>query len=34
MPELVDLWIDAVRTMPAIHFEARRAWFVDPRLAG
>lgn len=30
LPELVDLWIDAwSRTMPAIDFEARRAWFVD-----
>ena len=30
LPELVDLWVDAwQRTMPAIEFEARRAWFVD-----
>lgn len=30
LPELVDLWIDAwSRTMLAIDFEARRAWFVD-----
>jgi len=30
LPELVDLWVEAwQRTMPAIDFEARRAWFVD-----
>ena len=30
LPELTDLWIAAwAQTMPAIDFEARRAWFVD-----
>ena len=30
LSELVDLWVGAwQRTMPAIDFEARRAWFVD-----
>jgi len=30
LPELTDLWVAAWhRTMPAIDFDARRAWFVD-----
>jgi putative acetyltransferase len=30
LPEATDLWVDAwSRAMPAIDFEARRAWFVD-----
>lgn len=30
LPELTDLWVEAwTKTMPAIDFEARRAWFVD-----
>ena len=30
LPEAADLWIAAwTRAMPAIDFEARRAWFVD-----
>jgi putative acetyltransferase len=30
LPELTDLWIAAwTKAMPAIDFEARRAWFVD-----
>lgn len=34
LPELVDMWIEAwSRTMPAIDFEARRAWFVDHLIA-
>jgi putative acetyltransferase len=34
LPELVDLWVEAWRqTMPAIDFEARRAWFVDHLVA-
>lgn len=34
LPELTDLWIDAwTKAMPAIDFEARRAWFVDHLIA-
>lgn len=30
LPELTDLWVEAwTETMPAIDFEARRAWLVD-----
>jgi putative acetyltransferase len=34
LPEASDLWVEAwARTMPEIHFEARRAWFVDRMVA-
>ena len=34
LPELVDLWIESWQAaMPAIAFEARRAWFADHMIA-
>lgn len=34
LPEAVDLWVEAwSRAMPAIDFEARRAWLVDHLIA-